>query len=431
MKSLALAALTLVATSSVSLAQLRIAVTSPSGGPLAMHDPTTGVVIDSAFIPNLTGNPYTLTGARQLIQVRERLWTLGAASIHRFDLAGSYRDSIPPWISGPAACINVGCFANDKIYGICDSSSDVQMLSVNGQYLGSFSTIPHLTSPKSIVEFGGELLISGWPRKIGRFAYDGTFLGDFHVASGANDFGQARQLAVTDANTILVASDNFPYGVFEFDATGAMHQSLLFVLPVTACAPLTGGDLLVVNSFGLQRVDLAAGTAVTLQPTSAANMFTRLSRTFLVPPVESYCTAGTASFGTSSCVARTSALGWPSATASSGFNVFATDLPGQKTSVFFYGVTGRAATPWAFGSTSVVCVAAPHQRMGTFNSNGNGGFCDGMIWMDWLAFVAGSATVLGEPLSPGTVVNVQAWYRDPPSPKASNLSNALEFTLAP
>jgi len=29
------------------------------------------------------------------------------------------------------------------------------------------------------------------------------------------------------------------------------------------------------------------------------------------------------------------------------------------------------------------------------------------------------------------VVQAQAWYRDPPSPNTTHLSNALEFTLVP
>ena len=99
--------------------------------------------------------------------------------------------------------------------------------------------------------------------------------------------------------------------------------------------------------------------------------------------------------------------------------------------MLFHGISGRAATPYNATSTSFLCVAPPIERTGTVNTGGLLGNCDRVIWMDWLAYVAGGSTVLGEPFSPGAVVNVQAWYRDSQSPGGSNLSDALEFTLAP
>jgi hypothetical protein len=40
-------------------------------------------------------------------------------------------------------------------------------------------------------------------------------------------------------------------------------------------------------------------------------------------------------------------------------------------------------------------------------------------------------SALGAPFRPGAIVNAQTWYRDPPAPKASNLSNALEIITVP
>ncbi len=45
--------------------------------------------------------------------------------------------------------------------------------------------------------------------------------------------------------------------------------------------------------------------------------------------------------------------------------------------------------------------------------------------------LANSPGVLGQPFSAGDTIWVQAWFRDPPSPKTTNLSNGLEFTLQP
>jgi hypothetical protein len=38
---------------------------------------------------------------------------------------------------------------------------------------------------------------------------------------------------------------------------------------------------------------------------------------------------------------------------------------------------------------------------------------------------------LGSPNFAGEVFNAQLWFRDPPAPSTSNLSNAIQFTMAP
>ena len=56
---------------------------------------------------------------------------------------------------------------------------------------------------------------------------------------------------------------------------------------------------------------------------------------------------------------------------------------------------------------------------------------NGSLSVDFLAYVASHPQALGAPFSAGQVVWTQAWYRDPPAPKTTNLSNGLQFTLAP
>jgi hypothetical protein len=142
----------------------------------------------------------------------------------------------------------------------------------------------------------------------------------------------------------------------------------------------------------------------------------------------SYCTAGTTSSG---CVPSISGTGTPSASASSGFTIACAGVEGQKSGIVFYGVAGRVANPWAVGSTSTLCVKAPSQRMGTQNSGGTLGTCNGTLTEDWNAFRASHATALGSPFSSGDVVNAQGWFRDPLAPKTTNLTNALEFVVQP
>jgi hypothetical protein len=137
------------------------------------------------------------------------------------------------------------------------------------------------------------------------------------------------------------------------------------------------------------------------------------------PPATSYCTAGTSGNG---CEATISATGTPSVSASSGFQVSVSNVEGQKQGIIFWGLTGKAA-PWG-GGTSWLCVQAPAKRTGTQDSGGTAGLCDGSFSLDfnaWMAANPGKAPGLGE------VVYMQAWFRDPPSPKTTSLSDGLRF----
>ena len=140
-----------------------------------------------------------------------------------------------------------------------------------------------------------------------------------------------------------------------------------------------------------------------------------------------YCTAGTTTNG---CSASISASGSPSASASSGFTISVAAVEGQKQGILFYGVSGRIVSPWGTG-TSLLCVKPPTQRMSVQTSGGMSGACNGALAQDWLAWLAANPSGLGAPFAAGDVVNAQAWFRDPPSPKTTNLSNALEFAVVP
>jgi hypothetical protein len=69
--------------------------------------------------------------------------------------------------------------------------------------------------------------------------------------------------------------------------------------------------------------------------------------------------------------------------------------------------------------------------MGVQGSGGAPGMCDGALASDWNAFVATHPSALGVPFTAGDQVRAQAWFRDPPSPKTTNLSNALSFYVCP
>jgi hypothetical protein len=141
-----------------------------------------------------------------------------------------------------------------------------------------------------------------------------------------------------------------------------------------------------------------------------------------------YCTAGTTTNG---CVSAISGFGNASASAASGFTIAVSNVEGQKSGLIFYGVTGPNSAPWAPASTSFLCVKPPTQRTSSQNSGGTIGVCDGTLSIDWNAYLASHAGALGQPFAGGETVWAQGWFRDPPAPKTTNLSDGLTFTVAP
>jgi hypothetical protein len=144
--------------------------------------------------------------------------------------------------------------------------------------------------------------------------------------------------------------------------------------------------------------------------------------------VLSYCTAGTTTNG---CNAMLTGVGTPSVAQASGFVLTCTSIEGQKPTLLFYGITGPSANSWSGTSTSFLCVKSPAQRIAVANSNGTPDLCDGSYSVDFLAYAVTHPNALGMPLSAGLVVNAQVWFRDPPAPKTTNLSDGCQFTTLP
>jgi hypothetical protein len=143
-----------------------------------------------------------------------------------------------------------------------------------------------------------------------------------------------------------------------------------------------------------------------------------------------YCTAGTT---TSGCVPSISGDHEPSVSAASPCNVTVAGVEGQRTGLLFYGIdnTGFGPTPWGSGGSSYLCVKSPTQRTPSQSTGGTSGQCDGQIVLDWNAHQAANPGALGQPWTAGSKAYVQGWFRDPPAPKTTNLSDALEMTYLP
>ena len=146
------------------------------------------------------------------------------------------------------------------------------------------------------------------------------------------------------------------------------------------------------------------------------------------PSIATYCSTSTTSNG---CSPQMSAAGNPGVGASSGFLLAASGVEGQRQGLLFYGLLGPKAAAWAPGNTSTLCVRSPLQRTVVASSGGAAGTCTGALTLDFQSYLAAHPTALGQPFQPGTIVNVQAWFRDPAAPGTTNLSNALQFKTCP
>lgn len=142
-----------------------------------------------------------------------------------------------------------------------------------------------------------------------------------------------------------------------------------------------------------------------------------------------YCTAGTTTNGCKPSVQLAS--GTPSASGAGSAIVSALRVEGSRQGLFFFGLA-PAALPWSATSSSLLCVKTPTQRAPVTNSGGAPSSCEGVLSTDLNALILASAgSLAGQSLSAGSKVYAQAWFRDPPASRSTNLSDAIELTLQP
>jgi hypothetical protein len=142
-----------------------------------------------------------------------------------------------------------------------------------------------------------------------------------------------------------------------------------------------------------------------------------------------YCTAGTSASG---CAPQISACGTASASAPSGFVASVNYIEGERDGLFFYGQNGRQANSWGLGS-SFICVVPPVQRGGLLSAVGNAGSCDGVFCQDLNSRWCPSCPKSGHAPSPGQLLQVQFWYRDPfnTSNMTTSMTDAFEVPVSP
>jgi subtilisin-like proprotein convertase family protein len=149
------------------------------------------------------------------------------------------------------------------------------------------------------------------------------------------------------------------------------------------------------------------------------------------PPAPTpYCTSSTSTNG---CSAAISASAQPSASQATPCTINVANVEGQKQGLVFYGLDNNGFTPlpWSATSTSFFCVKSPVQRTFPQSSNGTINQCNGAFAVDLNNFFNVFPSALGLPFTAGDKLFTQAWFRDPPASKTTNLSNAIEMTMQP
>jgi hypothetical protein len=240
------------------------------------------------------------------------------------------------------------------------------------------------------------------------------------------------------ANDVLIGACNFGAGYYRRctalidDVRIWDHARDATAIELLSSCRLTGDEagLIAYYTFNGSSAFDATGHA-------HAGAFVGTSYSFVAEPVaitpcgspsQSYCTAGTSSHG---CTATMSASGLASVSRTSGYVLTTSNVEAQKFGLLFYGINGPNAVPWAAGSSSVLCVKLPLQRTSASSSGGATGTCNGSFALDFLAYLAANPGSLGAPFSGGELIRAQTWYRDPPAPGTTNLSNAISFVTTP
>jgi len=329
---------------------------------------------------------------------------------------------------------DVDVFA-DGTLAIADQDGEVELYSDTGTYL---QTVTHANITRAFgihVAANDDLWIGDIPSvgsdfgNVFHFDRNGNYLGEFATAFEIGD------LDIAPDGTVWCADRNHGV-VYHLSATGSVLTSFATAAPSSefdGIARAADGTLFVSSGGSTQVYHYSAtgtllGQFPLLGPTGTT-LFMRIVEQPGGPPV-AYCTAGTT---THACTASISASANPSLTFAHTCNITVAGVEGQKSGILFYGInnTGFTSAPWGTGGTSLLCVKAPLQRTPIQNSGGTLNSCNGTLALDWNAFQSAHPSALGNPWSPGDKVYVQAWFRDPPAVKSTNLSNALEMTYAP
>lgn len=393
--------------------------------------PVDGSVINSNLFAIASG-----TTPISAIDVNDEIWISeqNGDKVSRYDLAGASLGVIGPAHGGGVmdnirglTLVGSTVYVTNSGTGGGAPGNAVILFDTAGTYLSQFSTTGTCPSPFSVLAFQGDLLVAGssGTDDVHRYTLAGAPLGTFH---NTTQLAFAHQLALASDGNVWCGGFT-TNNVVKLDATNGAVLLSFAASGARGVYELSNGNVMWTNGSGAHVYDVTTLTSTMVYPGGGRhlNLYTVGSGGPGAPVV--YCTAGTT---TNNCSASISASAQPSVSFASPCQIDVANIEGQKLGLVFYSVdnTGFAPLPWGAG-TSFLCVKSPTQRSATQNSNGTAGQCDGAFTLDWNAFQIANPGSLGNPFSTGNKVYLQAWFRDPPASKTTNLSDAVELTCIP
>lgn len=233
------------------------------------------------------------------------------------------------------------------------------------------------------------------------------------------------------SNTLWVWSQNTPQGgnnfvqATELDPTNMTPTGRGFEGAALAAQSIAGGcDIY----FDARNPGLMSMVAL---HQSSADAIVVYDLNVAITTPQRYCVAKTNSLG---CLPSIGYAGSASASDPNPFEISAVNVLNNKNGISCYSLN-PGSNPFQDG---VLCLNAPTAR-GThiINAGGNssGMDCSGVFAMNFNCLIPGNPQTCVLPhdprLSPGAVVYIQWWMRDPLSASTTNLSDALAFSITP
>lgn len=247
---------------------------------------------------------------------------------------------------------------------------------------------------------------------IQRAGFTGTGFGN------SGDFVGNYEIVETGGST-FPPSGNVAVGVYNqyFGSGGGLWPSgnaNVFNTPLSAIPVIPGG------LYTLLCYDWAGGDTGNLGSWELCGM--------LDPTPTGYCTSGTSLAG---CTPVMAYGGLPSVAASSGFLVGMLGADSNRNCGLLYSLS-PAAIPLP-GSSSLLCVGAPRQRLfNPLSTTGGTSGCDGQLVVDLSAFLAANPGALGAPFSAGDTLYLQGFNRDNGNGNRNLVtSNGMQITFIP
>lgn len=325
--------------------------------------------------------------------------------------------------SGHTSCASLNLSGSPAFLG-----AQRAFLSADAAFVGFDSASPDLVAGDTN-QTTDVFVLARWSGSLARVSVaTGGNEGD-HMSFSGSLSGDGRFVTFTSLAANLVLGDtNLKQDVFVHDrATTQTVRASVSAAGVEGNQSSSGGAL----SFdGRFTVFSSYASNLVANDTNGVGDVFRVDRGAVSTGApQSFCSAGTSSNG---CNATLSASAQPSLSGAAPCLLLASGVEGQRSGLFFYGIDNSCFVPIPWGaSSSWLCVRAPLQRTPLASSGGTNGSCDGTLALDWSAFAASHPSALGQPWGLGARAFVQAWYRDPPSPKTTTLSDALLLTWTP